>query len=131
MILIRKPFSTNSTKNLTSRSIRAQRRKTQNAPATSQRKLTDSRKVGAAKLFFVIRRTVGIFQSGSQRLMSKPYRGGKTCCFAYTRPNGYGVLPRLYIQKARNTFRPRTLTLQRKQMRRAVSVNGCRNERSQ
>ena len=42
-----------------------------------------------------------------------PYRGGKTCCFAYTRPNGYGVLPRLYIQKARNTFRPRTLTLQR------------------
>lgn len=57
--------------------------------------------------------------------------GGKTYCFAYTRPNGYGVLPRLYIQKARNTFRPRTLTLQRKQMRRAVSVNGCRNERSQ
>ena len=57
--------------------------------------------------------------------------GGKTCCFAYTRPNGYGVLPRLYIQKARNTFPPRTLTLQRKQMRRAVSVNGCRNARLQ
>jgi site-specific DNA-methyltransferase (adenine-specific) len=34
-------------------------------------------------------------------------------------------------KKARNTFRPRTLTLQRKQMRRAVSVNGCRNARSQ
>lgn len=51
------------------------------------------------EVVFVIRRTVGIFQSGSQRLMPKPYRGGKTCCFAYTRPNGYGVLPRLYIQK--------------------------------
>lgn len=23
--------------------------------------------------------------------------GGKTCCFTYTRPNGYGVLPRLHI----------------------------------
>ena len=73
-------------KDLISRSIRAQRRKTQNAPATLQRKLTDSRKVGAAKLFFVIRRTVGIFQSGSQRLMPKPYRVGQNLLFCLYPP---------------------------------------------
>ena len=44
--------------------------------------------------------------------------------------NGYGVFSRLHIPKTRNTFRPRTLTLQRKQERRAVPVNGCRNARS-
>lgn len=57
-----------------------------NAPTTLQRKLTDSRKVGAAKLSFVIRRTVGIFQSGSQRLMPKPYREGQNLLFCLYPP---------------------------------------------
>lgn len=37
-------------------------------------------------VFFVIRRTVGIFQSGSQRLMPKPYRVGQNLLFCLYPP---------------------------------------------
>lgn len=126
----RKHFSTNSIRNLILRSIRAQRRKTQNAPVILQKKSTDFLKVGAAKLFFAIRRTGAICQNGSRRLTRKPYRGGNACRYAYSRTDGHFIFSRLHIQKTRSAIYSRTATLQRKQMRRAVSVNGCRNARA-
>lgn len=53
--------------------------------------------------------------------------GGYNRCYAYTRPNGYGILPRLHIRQTRNPICTRAATLQRQQGGRAVSVNGCRN----
>ena len=52
--------------------------------------------------------------------------GGYNGCHAYSRPHGYGVFSRLHIQKTCGTVYPRTVALQRKQIRRALSVNGCR-----
>lgn len=50
----------------------------QNAPAISQRKLTDSRKVGAAKPSFAIRRTDATLRNGSRKRMRRLLRGGDT-----------------------------------------------------
>ena len=55
--------------------------------------------------------------------------GGKNRRYAHTRPNGYGVFSRLHIPKTRSTVYSRSLAFQRKQERRAVPVNGCRNAR--
>lgn len=52
--------------------------------------------------------------------------GGHARCYAYSRPNGHGILPRLHIQKTRNTVYTRSPALQRKQSRRTFSVNDCR-----
>lgn len=51
--------------------------------------------------------------------------GGYNRCHAYSRPYGYGVFSRLHIQKTRGTVYTRTVAFQRKQIRRALSVNGC------
>lgn len=81
-------FLTNLIRNLILRSIRAQRRKMQNAPVILQKKSTGFLKVGAAKLFFAIRRMGEICQNGLQRLTRKPYRGRQRlslCLFPHGR----------------------------------------------
>ena len=55
-------------------------------------------------------------------------RGGADACrHAHSRENGHVVFPRLHIQASRGAVCPRTLAFQRKQMRRAVPLNGRRH----
>lgn len=56
--------------------------------------------------------------------------GGNACCYAYPCTDGHFVFSRLHIQKTRSAIYSRAATLQRKQMCRAVSVNGCCNART-
>ena len=63
-------------------------------------------------------------------LPRNPFGRSNTCCYANTRPNGYVIFSRLHIPKTRSTVYSRSIALQRKQKRRAVPVNGCRNARS-
>lgn len=50
--------------------------------------------------------------------------GGGAHCYAHSRPHRYGVLPRLYLRQARDSFYSRAAPLQREQGRGTVPVDG-------